>query len=95
MSVHLLDLLMAQYPGQVALRVRQVAVVLSLNPYTVRAWMREGKLQGARKVGGKWLVPLPVLAELLEPTPKAPSIPPPPRMKDGVGRIRRRAIVMN
>lgn len=95
MSARVLDLLLRQYPDQVALGVRQAAVVLGLNPHTVRAWMREGRLQGARKVGEKWLVPLPVLAEVLEPTPKTPSISPPPRRMGGAGPVRRHAIVMN
>lgn len=73
-AVGMLHLLMALYLGQVALDAKQAAVVLGLNPSTVRALMREGRLPGARMVGAKWLAPLPILAEVLEPTPKAPSI---------------------
>ncbi len=39
MSARMLQLLMAQYLGQVALRVEQAAKVLGLNTYTVRAWV--------------------------------------------------------
>lgn len=93
MSTRTLQLLMAQYPGQVALAVEQAAKVLGLNPYTVRAWVREGRIPGARKVGGKWMVLLPDLAEVLEPTVRAPELLLRPRVV-GSGK-RRRAIVMN
>lgn len=87
------QLLLTHYPGHVALGVVHVATVLGLSPHTVRAWMREGRLPGARKVGGKWMVPLPDLAEVLEPTVRAPELPTRPRVLGSGGR--RRAIVMN
>ena len=91
----MLNLLLRQYPGQIALDVDQVAVVLRRAPDTVRDLMRTGKLPGARRVRGRWLMPLPDLAEVLEPTPEAPPGLPPPRLA-AVGPVRRRrAIVMN
>lgn len=96
MSTRMLDLLLRQYPGQVALDVDQAARVLNREPETVREWMRAGKLPGARKVVGRWMVPLPDLAEVLEPEPAAPALPLPPRVGTRAGPVRRRrAIVMN
>lgn len=96
MSTRMLDLLLRQYPGQVALDVDQVACVLDRAPDTVRDWMRAGKLPGARKVGKRWMMPLPDLAEVLEPAPTAPRILSLPRVvRAGVAARRRRAIVMN
>ncbi len=93
MSARMLHLLLTQYPGRVALGVEQAAIVLGLSAHTVRAWMREGRLPGARKVGGKWIVPLPELAEVLEPTVRAPELPARPRVASSSRR--RRAVVMN
>lgn len=93
MSARMLQLLLTQYPGHVALGVEQAAIVLGLSAQTIRAWMRKGRLPGARKVGSKWMVPLPELAEVLEPTVRAPELPTRPRML-GSGKGRR-AIVMN
>lgn len=94
MSAHMLQLLLTQYPGRVALSVEQTATVLGLNPYTVRAWMREGRLPGAWKAGSKWLMPMHELAEVLEPTLRTPQLPARPRVV-GSGRSSRCAIVMN
>ena len=89
----MLHLLLTQCPGRVALGVEQAAIVLGLSARTVLAWMQEGRLPGARKVGGKWIVPLPDLAEVLEPTVRAPELPARPCV---VGNSRRRrAAVMN
>lgn len=96
MSRRLLDLLLRQYPGQVALDVDQVAHVLNRAPETVREWIRAGKLPGARKVGRCWMMPLPDLAEVLEPELMAPVLPLPPKCVPYTGKVRRRrAIVMN
>lgn len=96
MSARMLDLLLRQYPGQVALDVDQAARVLNREPETIREWMRAGKLPGARKVVGRWMMPLPDLAEVLEPEPVAPALPVPPRGNSRAGPVRRRrAIVMN
>lgn len=91
----MLELLLRQYPGQVCLNVDQVARVLNRQPETIREWMRAGKLLGARRVLGRWMIPLADLAEVLEPEPSAPALPAPPKLAARAGRRRRRAIVMN
>lgn len=95
MSYRMLDLLLRQYPGQVCLDVDQVAKVLNRQPDTIRDWIRAGRLPGARRVLGRWMIPLPDLAEVLEPEPSAPAHPAPLRQATMAGRRRRRAIVMN
>lgn len=96
MSSRMLDLLLRQYPGQVALDVGQIARVLCREPDTVRDWMRAGKLRGARKIAGRWMMSLPDLAEVLEPEPVGAALSLLPRVDTRTGRVRRqRAIVMN
>ena len=93
MSERMLDLLIRQWPGETHLTAEETAKVLKQHPYTVRERMRNGELPGAEKRDGIWKMPLPDLAEHIEPTPKAPQISPPPVI---VGAARRRkAIVMN
>jgi excisionase family DNA binding protein len=36
--------------------VTQIAKMFSVEPYTVRVWIKEGKLQG-RMIQGRWRVP--------------------------------------
>lgn len=91
----MLELLLRQYPGQVCLNVDQVARVLNRQPDTIRDWIKAGRLPGARRVLGRWMIPLPDLAEVLEPTPSAPLLPAPSKLAARAGRRRRRAIVMN
>lgn len=96
MSARMLDLLLRQWPGKVALSPEEVAIVLGKQPETVREKMRQGTLPGATKRGGRWQMPLPDLAEVLEPTPAAPAPALPPRQASGLSPSRRRrAIVMN
>lgn len=96
MSARMLNLLLRQYPGQVALDVDQVAVVLRRAPDTVRDLMRGGRLPGARKVAGRWMMPLPDLAQVLEPEPVAPEVAGWSKRAPQAGQVRRRrAIVMN
>lgn len=95
MSARMLDLLLRQYPGQVCLDVAQIAQVLNRQPDTIREWIRAGRLPGARRVLGRWMIPLPDMAEVLEPEPSAPALPAPPKLATSAGRRRRRAIVMN
>lgn len=96
MSARMLDLLLTQYPGQVALGVCQVARVLNREPDTIRDWMRARRLPGARNMGGRWMMPLPDLAEVLEPEPVAPALSGRPVRAPQMGQVRRRrAIVMN
>ena len=78
MSERMLDLLLRQWPGKTHLSAEETAKVLMQHPYTVRERMRNGELPGAEKRDGIWKMPLPDLAEHIEPTPKAPQIPPPP-----------------
>ena len=87
MSERMLDLLIRQWPGETHLTAEETAKVLKQHPYTVRERMRNGELPGAEKRDGIWKMPLPDLAEHIEPTPKAPQIPPPPVI---VGAARRR-----
>ena len=55
------------------LTVNEAAAALSLNPQTVREWLREGKLRGLRTTeNGRWRVPESALVESLTPAkPKA------------------------
>jgi len=94
-SYRMLDLLLRQYPGQVCLDVAQIAKVLNRQPDTIRDWIKAGRLPGARRVLGRWMIPLPDLAEVLEPEASAPPPPVPPKLPTGAGCRRRRAIVMN
>lgn len=93
MSERMLDLLIRQWPGKTHLSAEETAKVLMQHPYTVRERMRNGELPGAVKRDGTWKMPLPDLAEHLEPTPKAPQIPSPPVIVGGARR--RKAVVMN
>ncbi len=93
MSERMLELLIRQWPGKTHLSAEETAKVLMQHPYTVRERMRNGELPGAVKRDGTWKMPLPDLAEHLEPTPKAPQIPSPPVIVGGARR--RKAVVMN
>ena len=93
MSERMLDLLLRQWPGKTHLSAEETAKVLMQHPYTVRERMRNGELPGAVKRDGTWKMPLPDLAEHLEPAPKAPQIPPRPVIVGGARR--RKAVVMN
>lgn len=93
MSERMLDLLLRQWPGRTHLTAEETAKVLMQNPYTVRERMRNGDLPGAVKKDGIWKMPLPDLAEVIEPTQKAPQIPPLPVVLGGASR--RKAVVMN
>lgn len=93
-----LDLLLRQWPGKVALTPEEVAVVLSRQPDTIRDKMRDGSLPGAVKRGGRWVLPLPDLADYIDPPDKSPPpvLPAAPVLAKGVAPTRRRrAIVMN
>lgn len=92
MSVRILDLLKEQWSRRVALTAEEAATVLMRQPDTIREKMRAGLLPGASRVGGRWQISLPDLAEIIEPTKKAPPIVAPPVL---TGARRRRAIVMN
>jgi excisionase family DNA binding protein len=39
------------------LTVPQVAGVFQVTPYTVRQWLRDGKLKGIRPANGPWRIP--------------------------------------
>ena len=93
MSQRMIDLLILQYPGKTHLTAEETAKVLNQNPYTVRERMRNGELPKATKNNGIWEISIPDLAEIREPTKKAPQIPATPVV---VGAARRRkAVVMN
>jgi excisionase family DNA binding protein len=57
------------------LTVQEAATALSLNPQTIRRWLREGRLRGLRTgntQGAVWRVPESALVECMKPnTPKA------------------------
>lgn len=96
MSARMLDLLLRQWPGKVALTPEEVAVVLSKQPETIREKMRDGSLPGAKKQGGRWVLPLPDLADYIEPPQAPPSLPSSSAVKrTATGSRRRRAVVMN
>lgn len=95
MSARMLDLLLRQYPGQVCLDVAQIAQVLNRQPDTIRDWIKAGRLPGARRVLGRWMIPLPDLAEVLEPQAPTPPLRAQPKPATSTGPRRRRAIVMN
>jgi len=48
--------------------VTEVADVVGLHPATVRQWIRQGRLQSARRSGRRWLVRGDEVARLLEST---------------------------
>ena len=93
MSQRMIDLLILQYPGKTHLTAEETAKVLNQNPYTVRERMRNGELPKATKNNGIWEISIPDLAEIREPTEKAPQIPATPVVVGGARR--RKAVVMN
>ena len=92
MSQRMIDLLILQYPGKTHLTAEETAKVLNQNPYTVRERMRNGELPKATKNNGIWEISIPDLAEIREPTKKAPQIPATPVVVGGARR--RKAVVM-
>lgn len=93
MSQRMIDLLILQYPGKTHLTAEETAKVLNQNPYTVRERMRNGELPKATKNNGIWEISIPDLAEIREPTKKAPQVPATPVVVGGARR--RKAVVMN
>ena len=93
MSQRMIDLLILQYPGKTHLTAEETAKVLNQSPYTVRERMRNGELPKATKNNGIWEISIPDLAEIREPTKKAPQIPATPVVVGGARR--RKAVVMN
>ena len=93
MSQRMIDLLILQYPGKTHLTAEETAKVLNQNPYTVRERMRNGELPKATKNNGIWEISIPDLAEIREPTKKAPQMPATPVVVGGARR--RKAVVMN
>ena len=92
MSQRMIDLLILQYPGKTHLTAEETAKVLNQNPYTVRERMRNGELPKATKNNGIWEISIPDLAEIREPTKKAPQIPATAVVVGGARR--RKAVVM-
>ena len=93
MSQRMIELLILQYPGKTHLTAEETAKVLNQNPYTVRERMRNGELPKATKNNGIWEISIPDLAEIREPTKKAPQVPATPVVVGGARR--RKAVVMN
>lgn len=86
MSQRSYEHLKAQWPGRYSLTAEEVALVLNGKTDKgaadwIRQRMKRGDLKGAHRdpVGGGWRLPLPDLAEIVEPTPDRPSLPVGPR----------------
>ncbi len=86
MSQRSYEHLKAQWPGRWWLTAEEVALVLNSKSGKgaadwIREQMKRGDLKGAERnpVGGGWRLPLPDLAEIVEPTPDKPSLPVGPR----------------
>jgi len=52
----------------------QAAIILQKHPDTVRRLCNRGKIEGARKIGGEWLIP----RQSIDPPPP-PQKPPTPQ----------------
>jgi excisionase family DNA binding protein len=48
--------------------VTEIANIVGLHPATIRQWIRQGRLESARRSGGRWLVRGDEIARLLEST---------------------------
>lgn len=96
MSAKSLEQLKAQFPGRVALRADEVALVLRGRTTRkvverIRNNMKQGTYgSGARQIDGLWQLPLEDLAEVVEPTPKGPTEIPRPPEPDTKTRKRRK-----
>ena len=76
MSQASLEQLRALYPGRLTLSAEEVALILrhSTNRgvvQKVREGMQTGRYPDARKIDGRWHLPMEVVAERLDPTPKS------------------------
>ncbi len=47
----------------------QAAIILQKHPDTIRRLCQQGKIEGARKIGGEWLIP----RASIDPIPPAPQ----------------------
>lgn len=56
-----------------ALTIREYADLVRKNPVYVTALCREGKIPGAVKVHGNWLIPLSAVPQQFRPVPPAES----------------------
>lgn len=75
-----------QWPGRFSLTAEEVALVLNGKSDKaaadwIRKRMKRGDLKGAKRdeVSGGWRLPIPDLAEIIEPTPERPVLPNAPR----------------
>lgn len=73
-----LDKLRSTYPGRVTLSAEEVALVLRHSDnrgvvQKVRERMKKGVYPDARKIDGRWHLPIDVVANILDPSMKAPS----------------------
>lgn len=80
MSASSLEQLRALYPGRLTLSAEEVALVLrhSTNRgvvQKVRERMQNGRYPNARKIDGRWHLPIEVVAERLDPTPQTTGQP--------------------
>ncbi|WP_448228848.1 hypothetical protein [Pseudoxanthomonas mexicana] len=75
MSVESLNKLRAMYPGRLGLSPEEVALVLKHSTtrgvvQRVREAMKNGRYPDARKIDGRWHIPIEVVAEIYAPTPQ-------------------------
>ena len=76
MSNESLAQLRSLYPGRLSLSAEEVALVLRHSTargvvQKVRERMKNGRYPDARKIEGRWHMPIDVVAEIWEPTPQA------------------------
>lgn len=97
MALTTLEVLQQAWPGRLALRADEVAHVLRGKSTKrvverVRGKMKDGSYgSGARKIDGVWQLPLTDLAEVIDPSPHAPTLPNPERLPQK--RSRRRSAI--
>lgn len=98
MSQRSYDHLKAQWPGRFGLTAEETALVLNGrrdkgSADWIRERMKRGDLKGAYRdpVSGGWRIPIPDLAEIVEPTPERPVLAKGPRQV-AIPKRRRAAI---
>lgn len=97
MSSDSLAKLTSLYPGRLTLSAEEVALVLRHSTargvvQKVRERMQNGRYPDARKVDGRWHMPMDAVAEILDPTPQTTGQPVATSGGTRVGGRRRSAI---
>jgi len=72
----LCQIVAGQVPGDLKknLTTEEAASLCGRSPYTIRSWIKKGRLSGAKKIAGtgpkgKWIIPRESLTKLLEEGP--------------------------